>query len=218
MTTSENFMYKLMCASEIATCSVSDTIERFFNSPTYKDEPMNHNALRKSVLLPLLTMLLSFLTACGGNAAPSGGNPGGSASGFQFTITGDIEATMNVTNSQASIEPIVDEEEVLSLYFTENTDRLVVFVLPPDVQAGEYDLTETSSGVQGTFNDSSGETTLYFAPTGGTLNLTQVGESFSGSFEFTAADAMDFDGDAATVIISGSFSNVPLRESTGSAG
>ncbi len=172
---------------------------------------MKHPIFRKSVLLSLLVVLLAVLTACGG----SGGN-GGSASGFQFTITGDIQATMNVTNAQASIEPIVDEEEVLSLYFRENTDRIVAFILPPDVQAGEYELGLTAD-VEGNYTDSTGDTTRFFAPTGGTLTLTQVGESFSGSFEFTAADAMVFDGDAPTVTISGSFSNVPLRESSASA-
>jgi hypothetical protein len=171
---------------------------------------MNYRRFRSTLsFLSVLTLLL--LTACGGSQ-PSGG----ASTGMQFTITGGIQHTMNVEQAEASLEEGGADEQLLQLYFNENAERVVFFLLPPDSQAGEY--TIGVGGIDAAYLDNSGDSNVFFGGVSGTLTLTEAGNNFAGSFDFAAEESGLVDGDAQNVNVSGSFSNVPMTESESSDG
>lgn len=169
----------------------------------------------KFAMIALLVALA--LTACGGGGGSDTGDSGGntqtgSADSTTITIEGDIQHTMNADTKQATIESN-GFEDIVQLYFNENTERVVSIMLPVDVATGEY--TIATNDVTALYLDNGGDSNMAFTSVSGTLNLTRETNTFSGTFSFEAEQPMATDGQPVRVKVSGSFSDLTLQN-TGS--
>lgn len=170
---------------------------------------------RKFAMIALMVALT--LTACGGGGGQTNDNGSntqtGSGDGTTITIEGDIQHTMNADTKLATIESD-GFEGIVQLYFNENTERVVSIMLPEDVATGEY--TIATNDVTALYLDNSGDSNMAFTSISGTLNLTREANTFSGTFTFDAEQPMPGEGQPVRVKVSGSFSDMTLRRSTGS--
>lgn len=170
----------------------------------------------KPIKFLVIALLLTLtLTACGGgsNSGENGENTQTSSSdGTTITIEGDIQHSMNADTKLATIESN-GFEDIVQLYFNENTERVVSLMLPVDAATGEY--TIATNDVTALYLDNSGESNMAFTSISGTLNLTRESNTFSGTFTFDAEQPMPGEGQPVRVKVSGSFSDMTLQN-TGS--
>lgn len=167
----------------------------------------------KFAMIALLAALA--LTACGGGGdggANSENTQTGSGDSTTITIEGDIQHTMSADTKQATIESN-GFEDIVQLYFNENTERVVSIMLPVDVATGEY--TIATNDVTALYLDNGGDSNMAFTSISGTINLTREANTFSGTFSFEAEQPMATEGQPVRIKVSGSFSDLTLQN-TGS--
>lgn len=135
-----------------------------------------------------------------------------SISANTIQVAGDVGAVVEADNFYVAPVKADDENVVATMLYLNQADSRVVFIrFPKDAQPGTYPIisgyTEDFDGSITTANyiDQTSDPAMQFAATGGTLTLQSAGDSFSGLFEFPAADES-----GKTVTVSGTFANLKL--------
>ena len=174
--------------------------------------------------LVLELLLLFLLAACGGaaqtspttapttNATPvpataaTAGNP-------TIQVTGDVSATVVANNFYIAPVKADDSTTIGTMLYLNQDDQRVLFIrFPWNAQPGAYQITQGFSDnydgttATGNYIDQTSGTMMQFAATGGTLTLDTTGNSYSGSYEFTAQDES-----GKSITISGTFSAIPFE-------
>jgi hypothetical protein len=141
---------------------------------------------------------------------------------FEFTVSGTQDASISSGQGVVVRDPGMEVSGMTLPAHTEimltsgsmtSEMYLVLIAIPPDTDTGTYELTEIGfdeSGFTAEYNYlnmEDMESSLDFAwNVSGTLTLTQVGDHYSGTFEFSAGGGFeDTDG---SVNVSGSFDNL----------
>jgi len=181
----------------------------------------------KRFLLIAITGLM--LVACGGNGDDEGSdNSNGSSDtaqtgdrNYSVTISGDHEASIPPGSAQVQFYASNPQYEL----FFGNFDQSVFFVLAEDIEAGTHDLEvrddfdpDQMASVEVTVAIVPGDLTQgaddYDDEINGTITLDEVGDEFSGSFDFSATlvDTADNGSEIRkTVEVTGSFSDLTVR-------
>lgn len=126
-------------------------------------------------------------------------------------VTGDVTASVEADNFYVALIKNEDEAVIATMLYLNQADTHVVFIrFPLSAEPGTYPITsgytDTFDGTTATGNyiDQRGDPAAQFAATDGTLTLTSSGDSFSGTFEFTAQDDLS----GKTVTVSGTFADI----------
>ena len=176
--------------------------------------------------LAALTLVCALLfTACNGAASPTD-TPIPSAVSVEPTVApeavsitsniiqvaGDVNTPVEADNFYVAPVKADDESVVGTMLYLNQADAHVVFIrFPKDVQPGNYPIvsgyTENFDGSTTTANyiDQTHDPAMQFAATGGTLTIQSAGDTYTGTFEFPAAD-----NSGTTVTVSGTFANLKL--------
>ena len=152
--------------------------------------------------------------------APQLGAIGGGT--FEYTVSGAQEVTIGDGQGVVVRDPGM---EVAGMTLPARTEimltsgsmasgmNMVLIAIPPDTGTGTYELTDIGfeeSGFTAEYNYLNMEDMEMSADfafnVSGTLTLSQVGDRYSGSFEFSADGG--FDAEDGTVNVSGSFDNL----------
>jgi len=148
-------------------------------------------------------------------AAPATLPPGSSNPTIQ--VVGDLSASVEADNFYVAPVKAEDETTIIGtmLYLNQGDTRIVFIRFPKDATPGTYPIlqgfTENFDGTTATGNyiDQTSDPAGQFAATEGTLTLDSTGDSFSGTFEFTAVGLEDTPEQGQTVTVSGAFANIP---------
>lgn len=180
--------------------------------------------------LMLMLGLFLALAACGGQAAdpttapptadttdPTAQPPALTGRGFSMTFSGDVDATFPPGSATAELY-----DETIEL-FLGTLAQHVFFVLPADIGTGTHELeprnemdpnqgaaVEVSVAVDP--DDFTQGIIDYHAEISGTLTLESVGQTWSGSFEFTAVSEASDDAEAGMITVSGRFNDLELLD------
>lgn len=148
-----------------------------------------------------------------GGAAPSGGN----ANAGQITVSGALSKTFT------AVRPSVGQfgSDRIRLYLHEDTPAdlsrmgdTLTFDFPADIQPGTYDIPNSVGVDMSTINLCSTYGTTdgviaNFQSASGTLTITAVGATYSGQFQFSAANPADT---SQTITVTGSFADLPFNQ------
>jgi hypothetical protein len=148
-----------------------------------------------------------------GGSAPSGGSAGAG----QITVSGALNKTFTAVNmSVGGFGPAR-----IRLYMNEDTPAdlsrmgdALTFDFPADIQPGTYDIPNSVGVDMSTINiwatyGTTDSVVANFQSVSGTLTITAVGATFSGQFEFTAANPADT---SQTITVTGSFADLPFNQ------
>jgi len=161
-------------------------------------------------------LLLILIAACGGDQPAATNNSSSSGSGETFTvdISGDMTITLSPEGATAQFaEEALDESlnsYVLWFGTEEETAVSLIFYDTEPPQPGTYTISTgfTEGTVSGlVVGRNSEDDLLTFAPQSGTVTLDSAGETYSGSFEFTAQGGVMGSGDQ-EVSVTGTFSSI----------
>ena len=147
---------------------------------------------------------------------------------FEYAVSGAQELSIDggqgvvVRNpgmevSGITIEPHI--EIMLSNGSMSSELYMVLITTPPDTGTGTYELTDPSMSADGFaaeysyINMEDMDSADFMLNVSGTLTLTEAGDRYSGTFEFSADGGFGTEDD--TVIVSGSFSNLEAFDAEG---
>jgi hypothetical protein len=144
------------------------------------------NTALKSYLTILALVMLCVLSGCGNQ--PAGG---GSGETFSVEVTGDTSFTFSNSDGTARLgEDTSTGSSIYTLQFVdkESTRTVAILFYTAKPTAGTHKITsslETANTIQALVT-SNVDGLKSYATAEGTLTLTAVGDTLSGSFEFTA--------------------------------
>ena len=148
-----------------------------------------------------------------GGGAPSGEN----ANAGQITVSGALNKTFT------AVRPSIGQfgADRIRLYLYEDTPAdlsrmgdALTFDFPADIQPGTYDIPNSVGVDMSTINLCSTYGTTdgviaNFQSASGTLTITAVGATYSGQFQFSAANPADT---SQTITVTGSFADLPFNQ------
>lgn len=148
-----------------------------------------------------------------GGGAPGGGN----ASAGQITVSGALNKTFTAVNvSVGQFGPAR-----IRLYMNEDTPAdlsrmgdALTLDFPADIQPGTYDIPNSigvdmsTINIWATYGTTDG-IIANFQSVSGTLTITAVGATYSGQFQFAAANPADA---SQTITVAGSFADLPFNQ------
>lgn len=148
-----------------------------------------------------------------GGDAPSGGN----ANAGQITVSGALNKTFTAVNvsigqfGPARIRLYLNEDTPADL---SRTGDMLTFDFPADIQPGAYDIPNSVGVDMSTINlwvtyGTTDGVIANFQSVSGTLTITAVGATYSGQFQFTAANPADA---SQTITVTGSFADLPFNQ------
>lgn len=127
-------------------------------------------------------------------------------------VAGDPNTPVEADNFYVAPVKADDESVVGTMLYLNQANSHVVFIrFPKDAQPGTYPIvsgySENFDGSTTTANyiDQTHDPAMQFAATGGTFTIQSAGDSYTGTFEFPAADDS-----GKTVTVSGTFVNLKL--------
>ena len=148
-----------------------------------------------------------------GGGAPSGGN----ANAGQIAVSGALNKIFT------AVRPSVGQfgADRIRLYLYEDTPAdlsrtgdMLTFDFPTDIQPGTYDIPNSVGVDMSTINlwvtyGTTDGVIANFQSVSGTLTITAVGATYSGQFQFTAANPADA---SQTITVTGSFADLPINQ------
>ena len=179
--------------------------------------------------LMLMLVVVALLAACGGGGTPaaSGGDSGapagntgggGAAAGgesFSFEVGGAETVTLATPdfNANYSTDDLDEETTIHQLWFGGDGARAISIMFYGDEPpaAGTFTLTDEFTTDPGTVsllyvNNSEGVTA--YTQTGGTVTLTQSGDSYSGSVDATLSGGAAGASEPQTLTLKGTFNEI----------
>lgn len=183
--------------------------------------------MKNKTLMFLAALILAVQLACNIGAqppavateSPSVGNPapGGGANAGQIVVSGALNKTYT------AVRPSIGQfgPARIRLYLYEDTPAdlsrtgdALTFDFPAGIQPGTYEIPNSVGVDMSTINiwaayGTTDGVIANFQSTGGILTITAAGATYSGQFEFTAANPAD---PSQTITVTGSFADLPFNQ------
>lgn len=158
-------------------------------------------------IMGLILILLLALTACDTGGQQSNGS-------FSIELSDGIEATLDQNNAQSRVS-VGDEAGGYQIWFGRQEADLAVFFIfwgTDTIEADDYELFQgvPRDGVVVATVLENSDSIRSFAASGGTLTITQVGDTISGSFTMTLTDVTASEN--GEISVTGSFDNIPVSQ------
>jgi hypothetical protein len=143
--------------------------------------------------------------------------PGGLDDNFSLSVSGYTEFTADEGTSSYSRQPDPTHYTLVLFAGELEFSRQVTFEFGTEINPGTYDLTGGEDYIEGEviarYSDSDSRTDMFIRFTDnltGTLTLETVGQTISGSYEFTAETTSE-EGNTLTATVTGVFTDVPIQ-------
>ncbi len=188
-------------------------------------------------ILLIMILALGLLAACADNTPAPTPTPEtidnqaetsaevSGAGRANFEVTGDITAV--VDGEDVYVEQAAEGANEIHILHINRADGTQLYIqFPRTAEVGSYNITNVNVSTESDIATGPAVTAVLVIPTGGeaidsylgvtgNLTLTEVGETFSGDFQFNASDNPSaqppIEGTSLTADVTGDFEDVPVR-------